>query len=166
MKLLSRADLSDEQYFALRDAPHFVAIAVSSAAGSFVDEIRERAAANEAIAAGARSEHPLVREIAGTDDIKDAQRAIRAAIFARDPEHRGATDREKLAVESVRRAVAVLRDKGGLHDIAAYRDFVLEVADGVSTAAREGDVLGIGGDMVGDAERSVIQAIEGALAAA
>jgi hypothetical protein len=166
MKLLSRAERSDEQYFALRDAPHFAAIAVSSAAGSLVDEVRERAAANRAIAEGIHSEHPLIREIAGTDDVKDAERAIRAAIFARDPEHRGATDKEKLAVESVRRAVALLNDKGGMHDIAAYRDFVLKVVYGVSGAAREGDVLGIGGEVVGDAERAVIRAIEGALAGA
>jgi hypothetical protein len=37
------------------------------------------------------------------------------------------------------------------------------VAHGVATAAREGDVLGIGGDVVGDAERAVLQAIEAAL---
>lgn len=166
MKLLSRAELSDEQYFVLRDAPHFVAIAVSSAAGSFVDEVRERAAANLAIAEGINSEHPLIREIAGTDDVKDGQRAIRTAIFARDPEHRGATDKEKLALESIRRAVEVLRSKGGVHDLAAYRDFVVKVARGVSDAAKEGDVLGIGGEVVGDAERAVIQAIEGALAGA
>jgi hypothetical protein len=164
MKLLSRADLSEEQYCALRDTPHFVAIAVSSAAGSFVDEVRERAAANLAIAEGIRSEHPLIREIAGTDDVKDGQRAIRAAIFARDPGHRGASDKEKLAIEAARRAVALLRDKGGAHDLTAYRDFVLKVAQGVSSAAREGDVLGIGGEVVGDAERAVISAIEAALA--
>ena len=161
--MLSRADLSDEEYFILRDAPHFVAIAVSSAAGSLVDEVRERAAANRVIAEGSGSGHPLVREIAGTDDVKDAERAVRAAIFARDPEHRGASDKETLAIESVRRAVELLRNKGGLHDLAAYRDFVLEVMDGVSSAAREGDVLGIGGAEVGDAERAVIRAIEGVL---
>lgn len=166
MKLLSRADLTDEQYFALRDVPHFVAIAVSSAAGSLVDEVRERAAANLAIAEGIHSEHPLIREIAGTDDVKEGQRAMRAALFARDPEHRGATDKEKLALGSISRAVALLRDKGAAHDLAAYRDFVLKVAHGVSTAAREGDVLGIGGEVVSEAERAVLQAIEDALAGA
>lgn len=164
MKLLSRAELSDEQYSALRDAPHFVALAVSSAAGSLVDEVRERAAANRVIAEGGAHEHPLVREIAGTDDIKEGQRAIRAAVFARDPGHRGASDKEKLAIESLRRAVALLREQGGTHDLAAYQDFVLKVARGVAAAAREGDVLGIGGEVVGDAERAVLEAIEAALA--
>ena len=75
-------------------------------------------------------------------------------------------DTNDLNLTSVRRAVELLRAKGGMHDIAAYRDFVLKVVHGVSSAAREGDVLGIGGEVVGDAERAVIQAIEGALASA
>jgi hypothetical protein len=164
MKLLTRAELNDEQYQALRDAPHFVAVAVASAAGSFVDEMRERAAANLAIADGVNSEHPVIREIAGTDDVKDAERAVRAAVFARDAGHRGATDLEQLAVRSVRRAMDILSDRGTAVDRAAYGAFVLKVARSVSEAAREGDVLGLGGAQVGPAERAVILAIEGALA--
>jgi hypothetical protein len=165
MKSLTRADLTDDQYHVLRDAPHFVALAVSSAAGSFIDEMYERVAATSAIADGEKSDHPIVREIAGTDDVKAAQRAVRVRILARDPGHRSASDLEKLAVEAVAHAVGTLKEIGAPHDYAAYRAFVLSVARGVASAAREGDLLGVGGQAVSEVERSVLAAVEEALAA-
>jgi len=58
----------------------------------------------------------------------------------------------------------VLRVHGGELDRHAYREFVLGVARKVAEAAREGDILGLGGRLVSDAERQAIDAIEQALA--
>jgi hypothetical protein len=68
-----------------------------------------------------------------------------------------------LAVDSARAAAAVLAAVGSELDVYAYRAFVNGVARAVAEAAREGDVLGIGGNLVSDAERAVIDAVAAAM---
>jgi hypothetical protein len=63
-------------------------------------------------------------------------------------------------VDAVREAVTVLRACGGELDLYAYREFVLGIARDVARAAREHDLLGIGGELVSDPERALLAALE------
>jgi hypothetical protein len=164
MILLTQASLSPDQWAVLRNAPHLVAIAVSASAGSPIDLLFERAAGRAAIANGINNDHPLVRAIAGRGEIAAAAVAVRALVTESHGTHRAPEELLPLATEAARHAVDVLRAHGGELDRYAYREFVLGVARKVAEAAREGDILGIGGRLVSDAERQAIDAIEQALA--
>jgi hypothetical protein len=164
MNLLTQASLSPDQWAALRDPPHLVALAVSASSGSPVDSLFERAAGKAAIANGINNDHPLVRAIAGRAEIETATKAVHSLVLEAHGTHRGAADLLRLATEATRRAAEVLRARGGDLDRYAYREFVLGVARKVAEAAREGDVMGIGGRLVSDAERAAINAIAKELA--
>jgi len=51
-------------------------------------------------------------------------------------------------------AVGVLRAHGGPDDLLQYSDFVRSLAMRVARAAKEGDVLGVGGELVSVGERA------------
>jgi F420-0:gamma-glutamyl ligase len=70
---------------------------------------------------------------------------------------------KQLAVQAAGEAHAILAEKGNDLDFYAYRTFLAGVSRAVAEAAREGDVLGIGGTLVSDAERAVIDAVDQAL---
>jgi len=74
-----------------------------------------------------------------------------------------AAELKTLAVEASRRVYDILRAKGRELDLYAYRTFINQVSRAVAEAAREGDVLGIGGTLVSDTERAVIAAVQDAL---
>ncbi len=164
MNFLTRASLSQEQWAVLRDAPHLVALAVSASGGSHVDSLLERAAGQAAIANGINNDHPLVRAIAAREEIAAAAVAVRALLTERHGTQRAPAELLQLATESARHAADVLRTHGSELDRYAYREYVLVVARKVAEAAREGDILGIGGRLVSDAERAAINAIAKALA--
>jgi hypothetical protein len=163
MNLLTQASLSPDDWAALRDVPHLVAIAVSASAGSPIDLLFEHAAGRAAIASGINNEHPLVRAIAGWREIEAARVALKTIVIEPQGMHRPPEELLPLATEAARRAADLLRAHGNELDRYAYREFVVGVARKVAEAAREGDFLGFGGRLVSDAERTAISAVAEAL---
>jgi spore maturation protein CgeB len=163
MKLLSREPLTDEQWAVLREGPQLVILAVSSAGGTRLDSLLERAAGQRAVAAGANNDHPLVRAIGTRHEIE----AALAAVERRTKDERGAIrsheELVRLTVEQLQRAMAILREVGGELDLYGYREFIMGVARKVAEAAREDDIFGLGGQQVSDAERDVLKSIAHAL---
>jgi hypothetical protein len=73
---------------------------------------------------------------------------------------------EQLRAEGLRRirdAVALLEEKATPEEVDPYRRFCLTVAERVAEATKSGDVLGIGGERVSDAERQALGEIAAAL---
>jgi hypothetical protein len=163
MNLLTRASLSPDEWAALRNLPHLVAVAVSASAGSPIDLLFEHAAGRAAIANGINSEHPLVRAIAGRRDIEAAAVEVRMLVVEPQGMHRPPEELLPLAIGAARHVADLLRAHGNDLDRYAYREFVVGVARKVAEAAREGDFLGLGGRLVSDAERAAIGAVAEAL---
>jgi hypothetical protein len=164
MRLLEGAALSPDEWAALRNLPHLVAIAVSASAGSPVDLLFELAAGRAAIANGVNNEHPLVRAIADRREIDAARVAVKGLLIEPQGMYRPPEELLPIATEAARRVAELLRARGNELDRYAYREFVIGVARRVAEAAREGDFLGLGGRVVSDAERTAISAIAAALA--
>src|SRR5829696_7904830 len=72
-RMLTRERLADHHWVSIRNTPHHVIIAVSSAGGSPFDEMLERNAGLQAIVDAMNSTHPLLREIAVAQQIMQAQ---------------------------------------------------------------------------------------------
>ena len=164
MNLLTQASLSPDEWAALRNLPHLVAIAVSASAGSPIDLLFEHVAGRAAIANGVNNEHPLVRAIAGRREIEAARVAVKLIVIEPKGMHRPPEELLPIAIEAARRAADLVRVRGNELDQCAYREFVIGVARRVAEAAREGDILGFGGHRVSDAERAAIAAITQAFA--
>ena len=158
--MLTHDRLTDEQWQHVRNAPHHVIIAVSAAGGSPFDEMRERSAGLQGIVDAMHSTHPLVREIARSDQILHAQDHVRAWYYTLDDSSRTPSRLQAQALESLTRALGILKAQGGSDDLLHYSDFVLALATRVARAAREGDLLGVGGELVSKNERAFMERLE------
>ena len=84
-----------------------------------------------------------------------------------DPRSMGQPDQLRAQLpERIRGAIAIVDQKATPEEAQEYRDFILEVADVVAHAAKEGGVLGIGGKEVTDQEQAVLDELRGQLATA
>jgi len=60
-------------------------------------------------------------------------------------------------------ALDALDAHGSPEDLLHYAEFVLSTANRVAGAAREGDLFGVGGELISGGERSFIERIESAV---
>jgi hypothetical protein len=68
-------------------------------------------------------------------------------------------DVSRAGMQHLREAVELLERKAESQDVAAYKDFVMRVANRVASAHKEGGILGIGGKEVSDSERRALDEI-------
>ena len=97
--------------------------------------------------------------------IMQAQDEIRAWFYTLQEEHRTPANLQQKAIESMHHALDALDTHGGPEDLLHYAEFVLSTATRVARAAREGDVLGVGGQIISRNEQEFIQQLEGLAAA-
>ncbi|MCC7161220.1 MAG: hypothetical protein IT331_01895 [Anaerolineae bacterium] len=64
----------------------------------------------------------------------------------------------------VKGAVAIISSKGSSDEIADYKKLIVQVAENVANAAKEGGFMGIGGTIVNEAEKTAISDIQAAVA--
>jgi hypothetical protein len=158
--MLTRDKLTVVQWQAVRNTPHHVIIAVSAAGGSPFDEMLERAAGMQGIVDAINSTHPLVSEIGGSTHIMHAQDDIRKWFYTLDESHRTPDRLQEKALETARHALEALGTHGSSEDLMHYGEFVLSLAMRVARAAREGDLLGIGGELVSEKERRFLDRLD------
>jgi hypothetical protein len=158
--MLTRDKLTIVQWQAVRNTPHHVIIAVSSSGGSPFDEMLERAAGLQAIVDAINSTHPLVSEIAGSTHIMEAQDDIRRWYYTLEEPHRTPQNLQDKALETARHALEALGTHGTATDLMHYGEFVMSLANRVARAAREGDMFGIGGELVSASERRFIERLD------
>ena len=159
--MLTRDKLTTVQWQAVRNTPHHVIIAVSAAGGSAFDEMLERAAGLKGIVDASHSSHPLVSEIGGGTHIMQAQDDVRKWYYTLDEGHRTPDRLQEKALETAKHALEALGTHGSAEDLMHYGEFVLSLATRVARAAREGDIMGIGGELVSEKERRFIERLDG-----
>src|SRR5512139_438922 len=130
--MLTRDKLTVVQWRAVRNTPHHVVVAVSAAGGSVFDEMLERAAGLQGIVDAMHSTHPLVREIAGSVHIMQAQHEVRSWYYTLENHHRTAATLQDKALETMLQALDALDTHGGPHDLLHYGDFVISTATRVA----------------------------------
>jgi hypothetical protein len=158
--MLTREKLTVVQWQAVRNTPHHVVIAVSAAGGSPFDEMLERAAGMQGIVDAINSTHPLVSDIGGSTHIMHAQDDIRKWYYTLDESHRTPDRLQEKALETARHALEALGTHGSAEDLMHYSQFVQSLAMRVARAAREGDVMGVGGELVSEKERRFIDRLD------
>lgn len=164
--MASKTDFTSEEWTTLRDAPQVVALAVAvSGASGLVGTLKEAFSSSVALVEGTKSENELIRSLCSREEISAAQQTLRASL----PQGQGLdAAKEKLAalaVEKARAAMEILRRKGAGADADAYRGFVKGVGERVAQSAKEGGVLGFGGERVSENERQMLASLDGALGA-
>ncbi len=67
-------------------------------------------------------------------------------------------------LDDIKQSVSIISAKGSPVEVAAYKKLMVDVAEQVAHAAKEGGFMGIGGTLVNDAEKTAIADIQAAVA--
>jgi hypothetical protein len=157
-RMLTRDKLTDAEWFAVRNTPYLAMLAVSAKGGSAFDDMLERKAGVQGIVDGAHSTHPILRDVAA--DIMHAQDDVTHWLRSHPDAARTPALLHAKALESMQQALDAVAAYGTAHDVHQYADFVIGVASRVSKAAREGDVMGMGGKVVSESEGEFLAQLE------
>jgi hypothetical protein len=160
----TKIDFTAQEWEALRDVPHLVALSVATAGSSGpIGSIKEAFAPAGAIVEAARGNNQLLRELCTRDELKAAQQSLRSAIKTGGDAKALREQLQSAAADKASAANFVLKQKGSPDDLQAFRTFLVDIADRTANAAKEGGFLGFGGERVSEGERAVISRISKAL---
>lgn len=160
---------TDDQWFLLGAMPGLVGAAMSNAAPSgIIGTVKEMSAAMRTIAK-AKQDFPdselineLVQKAANWDEAKEKitdyrertkERMATAEVTTRE-------GLQNMALQDCREALALVDEHCTDDDKQAYRQWTLSVARSVAEAAKEGSILGFGGERVSAEERKLIVQLE------
>jgi hypothetical protein len=145
-------EYSDEEWGLLVGLPQAVATAASAAESDGARRTwAEGAAGQDAIAAGRESGSVLVERVAQEliSQVGDPEEGVEPPVI--EPSDRQAALSD--VIDRARAAAALLDGKADPGEAAAYKHWLVTIAEEVVTAARSGGVLGVGGDVISESER-------------
>jgi len=159
--MAKKADFDEQSWRVLRETPQIVGAAMMMAGASGLGTVKESFAIGQGLLEGQSHSIPLLRELNTRDEILAAQEAMKEWMKGGqgDP-------RERLRAEALEKstlAMATLKARGSPEEVAAYRDWVYELAEKVAAAAREGGVLGFGGVRISPEEQALLGELKTAL---
>lgn len=163
---------NDDEWFLLSSMPGMIGAAMSNAAPSgIIGTIKEMSAGMRA-SVHAREEHPdseLIKELMSKaenwDEAKEkmadyrerAQKRVKSA---------GVNSREELqslALQDCRAAAALVDERCSESEAHIYKQWTVDLARAVAEAAKEGSILGFGGERISPAELELLHRIEATL---
>lgn len=161
--MATREDFAEVEWAVICDAAHAAGFAMMLVGHSgLFGSMKEMLVAGRTAAAGLSSESELVRAICQPEAMAPMRERLTEAMT--DAE--GLDPRDILAgkaVEWLQEAVAVVRKKAP-EDAEAYQQWVIESAETMANASKEGGFLGMGGQRVSDAEAALLAALRAAVA--
>ena len=164
--MATKTDFSSTEWEVLRDAPHFVVLAVAAAGGSGIfGSIAEAVAPTGTIVEALKGSNQLLREVCEKEEMKASIESIKSLAKASGDFTGIQAALRKEATDKSRAALDLLQQKGSPEDIATYRDFLIKLGDKVANAAKEGAFLGFGGERVSEHERTMLAELAKAVGA-
>jgi hypothetical protein len=163
MTMAAKSDFSAEQWHTIREVPHLVVISMAAAGASgLIGSLKEAFAPAGAMIEAIKSDNSLLQDVCNKDEMRAAVDALKEEAKASD--FASVRDHFRDAAKSrAREAIAILKEKATPADVTAYSDFLLELADRVANAAKEGAFLGFGGERVSEPERALLAELADAL---
>lgn len=162
--MAAKTSFSAEEWGTLRDTPHLVAAAATLAGNSGLGTLKEGFATAKSFLDALQNPNGLIKDLAARGELEDAQKNIRAMVEFSDPE--GSKTRLRTqALEKSAAALKLLAAKGGPGDLESYKNWLIQIADNVTQAAKEGGFLGIGGERVSPGEQAFLKDLSASIQA-
>ena len=163
---------NDDEWFLLSAMPGMIGAAMSNAAPSgIIGTIKEMSAGMRA-SVHAREEHPdselinaLLSKAENWDQAKDkvADYRERAHKRVRESNISSREELQAMAIEDCRAATALVNERCSESEAHAYKQWTVDIALAVAEAAKEGSILGFGGELVSPQELDLLHRIESPL---
>jgi hypothetical protein len=160
-------DYTQDQVEKLMAAPMLVSMYVmgSSLSGP-VGLVKEMMAGVEtAIEAGKQSApNSLFTELWSEENLKLQQDKMQQETKESTAGAQNMDEAKAKMLGDIKNAVSIISAQGSPEEVAAYKKLLTDVAQNVAHAAKEGGFLGIGGELVNEAERTAMTDIQNAVA--
>lgn len=161
--MTSKTDFSVDEWRTLREAPHWVVVAAAAAGGSgLFGTLKEAMAPAGALVEAIKGSNELLRAVCDRDEMKAAVDEIRAGAKTTGFQEAQAHFHQQ-AISKSQAALRIIKTKGTAEDAQAYAEFLMNLANRVANAAKEGDFLGFGGERVSEGERALLGELAEAL---
>jgi hypothetical protein len=154
--MAGKTSFTSDEWSTLRDTPHFLAAAATLAGNSGLGTIKEGFATAKAFLDALQSPNGLIKELAARGELEEAQKNIRSQVEFSDPESSKTRLREQALAKSTA-SIKLLATKGNPGDMDAYKNWLVQITDTVTKAAKEGGILGIGGERVSAGEQAFLK---------
>ena len=160
---------NDDQWFLIGVVPGMIGAAMSNAAPSgIIGTIKEMSAVMRASIQGKKdfpnSEliNELMEKAANWEEAKEKMSDYRERAKARVESAQIKTREglQSLALDDCKAALALVDAHCSDADAKAYRQWTLNIARAVAEAAKEGSILGFGGERVSEPERKLLAELE------
>ncbi len=169
-----RDDFSEDEWFLLSSTPAMIGAAMSSAAPSgVIGTVKEMTAGMRGTVQGL-NDYPdselittLLEKAQNWDEAKDKMQDYREKAKAR-LDGASIKSREELqehVLKDCAAAAKLVDEKCSADDARIYKEWSVKIANKVAEAAKEGGILGFGGERVSAEESALIGKIEAALGA-
>jgi hypothetical protein len=156
--MTSKTDFTEEEWARLVRAPFIAGMAISLAdPGGPIEAVKETAATLKAVLAAEAGEHGEVAQA-----IAQEARAHRHPLGGFKPS-KGANAGVEILGE-IRAASALVGAKASAEEAAAFRAWMLAVAQDAADAAKEGGFMGWHAQRVSDGEQNMLDSLREALA--
>jgi len=160
--MATKKDFDDRNWKILRETPQLVGTAMKMAGASGLGAIKESFAIGQGLMEGQASGTPLIRQINLREEILAAQSAMKEWLHSGDAGDPKARVRAA-AIANCSAAISALKAKGSEEEVAAYRDWVYALAEGVAKAACEEGVLGFGSVKISPEEQALLDELKAAM---
>ena len=163
----------DEQVL-LSTLPMIVGSAVAMAEGSGLGTVKEMFANSQSFLAGSKN-FPNNEIISGilpnmqnVGEALDSSKELRGHVRERLQSHQVKSKEQirELAINDAKAAAELLTTKAESVEADSYKAWVLDIADDIANAAKEGGFLGFGGTRVSEGEQQILAELRTALGVA
>jgi hypothetical protein len=161
------ADYTQDQVEKMMAAPMLVSMYVmgSSLSGP-VGLVKEMMAGVDTAMKAAKAAAPdsLLHDLFSEENMKQQQNKMQQETKESTSGAENMDQAKAKMLDDIKQSVSIISSKGSPEEIAAYKKLMVEVAQNVANAAKEGGFMGIGGTVVNDAEKTAISDIQTAVA--
>lgn len=160
---------TEDEWFLLTSTPGLVGAAMAFAGRSGpIGTVKEFAASLSALASAGKDypDNELISEIvAKTNDRQEAKERLEQYQNKAQERYGGKSPEElkTLVTTDLREVDNLLARKSTPEEAREYKNWTLNVAQEVAHAAKEGSVLGFGGEEVSEAERTLLEEVKAVL---
>ncbi|TAH48673.1 MAG: hypothetical protein EYC68_20415 [Chloroflexota bacterium] len=161
------ADYTQDEVEKLMAAPMLVSMYVmgSSLSGP-VGLVKEMMAGVNTAMKAAKDSSPdsVLTALFSEENMKQQQNKMQQETKESTQGAQNMDEAKKKMMDELKGSLAIISAKGSPEEVAAYKKLMVDVAENVANAAKEGGFMGIGGTVVNDAEKTAISDIQNLVA--
>lgn len=160
------ADYTQDEVEKLMAAPMLVSMYImSSALSGPIGLVKEMMAGVETAIQSAKDAAPdsILHSLFSEENMKLQQNKMQQETKESTAGAQNMEEAKSKMLGDVRHCIAIISAKGSPDEVATYKELMVQVAENVAAAAKEGGFMGIGGTLVSDAEKAAISDVQQAV---